>query len=76
MTWPLPPCDRCASLLINAGIGGVLRPHSGMVPERWQDAIAAATGLMAHCGVIVGYYGADGFVATGHPIVPSVGYDF
>lgn len=56
VTWPLPPCDRCAALLINAGIRGVLAPPLSMVPARWWPMMDVAHDLMFDCGVKMRMY--------------------
>lgn len=39
-TWPLPPCARCAALIINAGIKEVISPP--VTQERWIESCSLA----------------------------------
>lgn len=47
--WPLPPCSRCASIIIQAGIACVFAP----VPEeeRWMDNCVTARRLLLEAGI-------------------------
>lgn len=47
-TWPLPPCSRCAALLIQAGIGRVVSPPA---PERWAQSCGLASSLFCEADV-------------------------
>ena len=45
-TYPLPPCSRCASVIIQAGIRTVVSVvPSPEILERWKDSLARATNL-------------------------------
>lgn len=49
---PLHPCSRCAKLIASAGITRIViidRP----VPDRWAADFAAASAILAACGVAV-----------------------
>jgi dCMP deaminase len=46
--WPLPPCSRCAALLIQAGIARVVSPAPS---ERWADNCGLAARLFDEAGV-------------------------
>lgn len=52
--WPFPPCDRCASTIIQAGIDCVVAPP---LPEdaapRWAEAVARAERMFCEAGVEV-----------------------
>lgn len=50
--WPLPPCSKCARLLIQAGIAVVVYPDQE-VPERWRDDTERARKLLLEAGVFV-----------------------
>lgn len=47
---PLPPCDRCAAHLIQAGIEQVVYQKI-ILPEQWEKPIATAKQLFAEAGV-------------------------
>ena len=49
-TYPLPPCSRCASMLIQAGITRVVAPPAH---ERWVEACKLAKDLFQEAGVSV-----------------------
>lgn len=46
--WPLPPCSRCASILIQAGIKRVVSPPA---TERWEASCAMSASLFKEAGV-------------------------
>ena len=46
--WPLPPCSRCASILIQSGIKRVVSPPP---LDRWKDSCALSAALFAEAGV-------------------------
>lgn len=52
--WPLPPCERCAVHVIQAGISRVVCPA---VPadkaERWKDSLAKSRAYFDECSVEV-----------------------
>lgn len=53
-THPLPPCCRCAGLLIQAGIARVVAPAPPpALAERWGEELAEARRLFAEAGVIL-----------------------
>lgn len=49
--WPLLPCARCASKLIQAGIRRVVGPANGR--EHWREENEIAVGLMKEAGISV-----------------------
>lgn len=49
--WPLPPCSKCARLLIQAGIKECVWPDQE-IPERWQEDVDRSIGLFSECGVV------------------------
>lgn len=50
-TWP--PCTRCASSLIQAGIAEVVYPAGLDIPERWQADFQMSMNLLTEAGVTV-----------------------
>lgn len=53
---PFPPCQECAKLIIQAGIGKVVAPYPS--PEqwdRWHDSFDAATTMFHEAGVTMGF---------------------
>lgn len=46
--WPLPPCSRCASLLIQSGIKRVVSPPP---LERWRESCELSAVLFGEAGV-------------------------
>lgn len=51
-TWPLPPCSKCARLLIQSGISEVVWIEQS-VPERWQEDVDRAKSLFKEAGVMM-----------------------
>ena len=51
ITWP--PCVRCATAIIQAGVTRVVRPHLSTAPERWVDSFAKGGKLMIEAGILV-----------------------
>ena len=49
--WPLLPCARCASKLIQAGISRVVGPKNGR--ENWREENEIAVELMTEAGISV-----------------------
>lgn len=49
-TWPLPPCIRCAAMVVQAGIAKVVAPPP---TERWLDNCSSAAELLGEAGVSV-----------------------
>lgn len=47
----LPPCERCAVILIQSGISRVVAPHG--IRDRWSDSIELACDLFSEAGVVV-----------------------
>lgn len=47
-TWPMPPCSRCASVIIQSGIKRVVSPPPG---ERWTESCGLASVLFGEAGV-------------------------
>jgi len=55
-TWPLPPCDRCATFIIQAGIISVASPKSSEdVENRWAKSLGIAHELLKEAGVTFNY---------------------
>lgn len=52
-TWPLPPCSRCAALLIQAGVARVVSPQP---PARWLDSCSLGAALFVEAGVHVEWH--------------------
>lgn len=51
--WPMPPCVRCATQIIQADIKRIVAPEpSPEHVERWGDDIELAMGMYAECGVV------------------------
>jgi dCMP deaminase len=51
---PFPPCDRCAAMLIQAGISAVVCPPlPASASDRWAEAVDRAMGMFAEAGVDV-----------------------
>lgn len=51
-TWPLPPCSRCASFIIQVGIARVVSPLAAGNP-RWGEDCALAAEMFREAGVRV-----------------------
>ncbi len=51
VTWP--PCTRCTRSLIQAGISEVVYPTGIEIPERWEDDLSIAMGMMEEAGITV-----------------------
>ena len=51
VTWP--PCTRCTRSLIQAGISEVVYPTGIEIPERWEDDLGIAMGMMEEAGITV-----------------------
>ena len=52
--WPMLPCVRCATVLIQSDIAEVVSvAPSGELAERWGPSIAKSKALFAEAGVIV-----------------------
>jgi dCMP deaminase len=47
--WPLPPCSRCAALIIQAGISRVVAPEP---TERWLSSCSTGRDLLTEAGVV------------------------
>lgn len=45
---PMPPCSRCASVIIQTGIKRVVAPHPG---KRWVDSCLLGLALLTEGGV-------------------------
>ena len=54
VTWP--PCSRCASALIQAGVVKIVCPDPKLAPERWRDNFLLANDLLYEAGLTVIYY--------------------
>ena len=51
VTWP--PCSRCTRSLIQAGVSEVVYPAGIDIPERWEEDLAIALGMMEEAGISV-----------------------
>ena len=51
VTWP--PCSRCTRSLIQAGISEVVYPAGTDIPERWEEDLEIALGMMEEAGISV-----------------------
>ena len=51
VTWP--PCTRCTRSLIQAGISEVVYPTGIEIPERWEDDLGIAMGMMEEARITV-----------------------
>ena len=62
-TWPLPPCSRCAALLIQAGIARVVAPSpSSQLAERWGESLELAIMALREAKVTVDIIDTEGEV--------------
>ena len=50
-TWP--PCSRCTRSLIQAGVSEVVYPAGIDIPERWEEDLEIALGMMEEAGISV-----------------------
>ena len=51
VTWP--PCTRCTRSLIQAGVSEVVYPAGTDIPERWEEDLEIALGMMEEAGISV-----------------------
>ena len=51
VTWP--PCTRCTRSLIQAGVSEVVYPTGIEIPERWEDDLGIAMGMMEEAGITI-----------------------
>ncbi len=51
-----PPCSRCASAIIQAGVTRIVCPNPNLSPERWRDNFLEASDLFCEAGIKVLYY--------------------
>ena len=51
VTWP--PCSRCTRSLIQAGVSEVVYPAGIDIPERWEEALEIALGMVEAAGITV-----------------------
>lgn len=56
---PLPPCARCAVVIIQAGIARVVCPKPDLSREPWATQSRIAEEMFAEAGVHVDYAGDD-----------------
>ncbi len=71
-TWPFPPCSRCASTIIQAGVLRVVAPlQTAELSERWGDSIKRAEWMFRNAGVQYVWLSEDDMSAGGlhHPFV-------
>ncbi len=52
---PLPPCARCAVMIIQAGIKGVVCDQPDFDHQRWGEAAKIADTLFREAGLAVNY---------------------
>lgn len=53
-TWPLPPCSRCASSIIQVGITHVYSIYpNAEINKRWEDDIQLAAQMMEETGIVL-----------------------
>lgn len=50
-TWPLPPCNRCALEIIQAGISRVVTQESPIGYVRWSESFTLMVDLLGEAGV-------------------------
>ena len=48
-----PPCVRCSTAVIQAGVTHVVRPALSTAPERWRESFASGMSLLVEAGVKV-----------------------
>lgn len=55
--WPFPPCDRCATIIIQSGVYKVvtIKPNKDQL-KRWGESIKVAEAMFKVAGVHVIYY--------------------
>lgn len=51
--WPIPPCCRCASQIIQSGISRVVAPAVEETDKRWYDSVRHGENLMKEAGIRV-----------------------
>ncbi|MCB2101222.1 MAG: dCMP deaminase family protein [Rhodobacterales bacterium] len=56
---PIPPCPRCAVLIIQAGIRRVVFDHEGFTDPRWGDQARLSVEMFQEAGVTVDHRGSD-----------------
>ena len=56
--WPLPPCERCAPHIIQAGIANVVSPKI-YAHERWYKSATYARAMFDEAGVTWEEYASD-----------------
>ncbi len=49
--WPMPPCSRCTSIIIEVGIKRVVSCLDN-IPERWKENVYLAGAMLDEAGVI------------------------
>lgn len=55
--WPLAPCSRCASKIIQAGIKLVVAPWIDLLHPRWGDSLALSLTNLQTAGVSIRFVG-------------------
>lgn len=50
--WPLPPCIRCATSIIQHGVGRVVAPEPGL-DSQWWKSVMEAKAILLEAGVEV-----------------------
>ena len=56
-TWPMMSCDRCAVLVIQAGITRIVAPtHTGVLAERWKTSLIKSEEYFAEASIRVKLY--------------------
>lgn len=46
--WPMPPCSRCASIIVQAGMYKVVAPRP---TERWRESCVRGKDILTEAGV-------------------------
>jgi dCMP deaminase len=52
--WPMQPCAKCASVIIQSGITRVVSPNSSLRPE-WQNSFNIANNMFEEANVEMSY---------------------
>lgn len=53
-TWPLASCDRCAAVVIQAGVRRIVAPSlSRLLEKRWVTSVLNAINMFNEAGIVV-----------------------
>lgn len=69
-TWPLPPCSRCAALIIQSGVLRVIAPlPTEDTNSRWGESLRRAEWMYRNAGIQYVWLSSDDIAAGGlaHP---------